>query len=124
MRSLRPRPGAVRNWVRRYPLTAMFAAGLLPTSISRASIWPTTSRDLDSMGKNVLDVLEDPVVTTVNGLAFAIGIGILLPLTWPVARAVARIHRDEALPTDHDQRGAAARWSSPITRPASTPSSG
>ncbi len=105
MRLLRPRPGAWRNWVRRYPLTAMFAAGLLPNMIFTAlNLAYNIPAIFNSMGKNVLDVLEDPVVTTVNGLAFAIGIGILLPLTWPVARAVARIHRDEALPTDHDQR--------------------
>ena len=37
-------------------------------------------------------------------LAFGIGIAILLPFTWPVARAVSRIYRDEPLPTDHDPR--------------------
>ena len=35
MRLLRPRPGALRNWVRRYPLGAMFAAGLCRTWCSR-----------------------------------------------------------------------------------------
>ena len=37
MRLLRPRPGAWRNWVRRFPLTAMFAAGLLPNLIFTAA---------------------------------------------------------------------------------------
>src|SRR4029079_4019017 len=36
MRLLRPRPGAWRNWVRRFPLTAMFAAGLVPNIIFSA----------------------------------------------------------------------------------------
>jgi serine/threonine protein kinase len=105
MRLLRPRPGAWRNWVRRYPLTAMFMAGLLPNVIFTAlNLAYNIPAIFDRMGKDVIDVLKDPVVTTVNGLAFAVGIGILLPLTWPVAGAVARIYRDDARPTDHDSR--------------------
>src|SRR5262249_9637931 len=38
------------------------------------------------------------------GLAFSIGIAILLPLTWPVARAVSRIYRDIPAAEDHDPR--------------------
>ncbi|HVU85970.1 MAG TPA: serine/threonine-protein kinase [Pirellulales bacterium] len=105
MRLLRPRPGAWRNWVRRYPLTAMFAAGLLPNLIFTAlNLAYNIPAIFEALGKSLYDVMIDPVVSMVNGMAFGIGIAILLPFTWPVARAVARIYRGEPRPTDHDPR--------------------
>ncbi|HEY1603808.1 MAG TPA: serine/threonine-protein kinase [Pirellulales bacterium] len=105
MRLLRPRPGAWRNWVRRYPLTAMFAAGLLPNIIfTLLNLAYNIPAIFESLGKSVFDVLDDPAVSIVNGAAFAVGIAIVLPLTWPVAMAVSRIYRDEAHDVDHDPR--------------------
>lgn len=105
MRLLRPRPGAWRNWVRRFPLTAMFAAGLAPnivfTVLNLAYNIPAI---FTSLGKSVYQVLDDPAVATINAVAFAIGIGILLPLSWPVARSVARIHRGQPEEADRDPR--------------------
>ena len=105
MRLLRPRPGAWRNWIRRFPLTAMFAAGLLPNLIFTVlNLAYNIPAIFESLGKSVYEVLDDPVVSIVNGAAFAVGIGIILPLTWPVAFAVSRIYRDEPRDTDHDPR--------------------
>jgi eukaryotic-like serine/threonine-protein kinase len=58
----------------------------------------------ESLGKSVYDVLDDPAVSIVNGAAFAVGIAIVLPMTWPAATAVSRIYRDEARAADHDPR--------------------
>ena len=103
MRAAAPCPGAWRNWIRRFPLTAMFAAGLLPNLIFTAlNLAYNIPAIFESLGKSVYDVLDDPVVSVVNGAAFAVGIGIILPLTWPVAFAVSRIYRDEPAVTDHD----------------------
>jgi eukaryotic-like serine/threonine-protein kinase len=105
MRLLRPRRGALRNWVRRYPLGAMFAAGLLPnivfTVLNLAYNIPAI---FNALGKSVSEVLDDPAVSVINGLAFSVGIGILFPLTWPVARAVSRIYRDIPEEDDHNPR--------------------
>jgi len=105
MRLLRPRPGAWRNWVRRFPLTAMFAAGLLPNIIfSVLNLAYNIPAIFGTLGKSIYDVLVDPVVTLINAAAFGVGIAILLPLSWPVARAVARIHRDQPREKDYDPR--------------------
>ncbi|MBI2825047.1 MAG: serine/threonine protein kinase [Planctomycetia bacterium] len=100
-RLLRPRPGSMRNWVRRYPLTAMFAAGLLPNIVfSVLNLLYNIRALFTELGKSVDEVLHDPVVGLVNGVAYAVAIGMLLPLSWPVVRAVARIHRGQPQPSD------------------------
>jgi serine/threonine protein kinase len=105
MRLLRPRPGAWRNWVRRYPLTAMFAACLAPNVVfSILNIAYNIPAIFESLGKSVEDVLSDPAVRLINAVAFSLGVAVLLPLTWPVARAVARLYRDEARENDRSPR--------------------
>ena len=97
MRLLRPRPGAWRNWVRRYPLAAMFAACLAPNVVfSVLNIAYNIPAIFESLGKSVYDVLTDPAVIVINAVAFSLGIAVLLPLTWPVARAVAHLSRRTA----------------------------
>ncbi len=105
MRLLRPRPGSWRTLARRYPLTAMFLAGLVPNiAFSCLNIAYNIAAIFKLMGKTWADVLLDPVVSVVNGSAFAIGIGVLLPLTWPVARAVNRLHQNRARDEDRSRR--------------------
>jgi len=105
---LRPRAGSLRNWVRRYPLIAMFAAGLIPNIIySLLNIGYNLPAIFLAIGLSVDQVLGDPVVGLVNGCAFTIGIAVILPLVWPVVRAVTRVHRGCPEPIDRLPKWAA-----------------
>lgn len=102
---LRPRPGSVRNWVRRYPLIAMFAAGLIPNIIySVLNVLYNFKTIFTALGYSFDQVIGHPVVTTINSLAFGISIAVLLPIVWPVVRAVTRVHRGCPQPIDRDPR--------------------
>jgi hypothetical protein len=97
----------VRNWVRRYPLIAMFAAGLIPNIIySVLNVAYNVSTIFKTMGLTVDQVLDEPVVKLVNVFSFGLGIAVILPLVWPVVRAVTRVHRGCPQPIDRDSRWA------------------
>jgi eukaryotic-like serine/threonine-protein kinase len=88
---LRPPSGGWRGWARRYALVAVMIAGLTPNLVATGlNLWYNIPLIFGALGKSARDVLTDPLVMAVNTVAYTAAVAIVLPVVWPVIKAVRR----------------------------------
>jgi serine/threonine protein kinase len=100
-RMMRANGRAFVSSLRRHPLPLMLLGGMLP---NLAASVPNIAYNLAEIVRQV----QDPAVTqvfqtqimTINPIAYALGIGIMIALAWPVLRSVKRREMQEPIAAD------------------------
>lgn len=93
-RLMRPRPGSLRDFVRRRPLLPLLLAGVLPNAIaSGLNIVYNLLDIIQRMGDQAREVFLDRLLVTVNVVAYSVGIALCLFCALPVLRGISQLNR-------------------------------
>jgi serine/threonine protein kinase len=96
-RLFQPAPGGLRHWARKWPITALVLAGTLPHALmSPLNILYNFGAIVKLLPKGDQAYFQNVQLTVVNGIAFPLGIAVLLAIAWPLMSAVRRVQRGSA----------------------------
>lgn len=110
-RLLRPSSGGWQAFLRRHPLVALFIAGVLPNVVcSGLNIAYNVMEILKQSGSSeVWDVFQVQLMT-INPIAYAVGIVVIIRLAWPMLRAVVARQRSSLAGPLLEQARARSMW--------------
>lgn len=104
-RLLRPRKGHWSERLRSAPVASMVTPGVLASVVASSLSIAYNRAEIVAKKPPATGEVFLKTIMVVNPVAYAVGIGVLLWLAWPVLRAVRRRHRGQKLAAD-----AAPRW--------------
>jgi len=94
---IRPPSRGWKQWVRRHPLLALIAAGVIPNGIaSTLNIQFNITAMIKPLGDEVLNHFNRVQLAAVNGVAFPLGTLIVVILAWPLFRAFGQMRRKQS----------------------------
>lgn len=102
-RLIRPPSRGWKQWVRRHPLLALIAAGVIPNGIaSTLNIQFNITEMVNNLKNPVAEQHFSSVqLPAVNGIAFPLGTLVVVMLAWPLFRAFAQMRRNQQ-PTEQE----------------------
>lgn len=86
-----------RQWISRFPITALAAAAVLPNvALSALNIVYNVPSLIDPLPQAARDLFYGVQIAVVNGLLYTLALGTGIALCWPVLRTISRLREGRA----------------------------